>query len=74
MSHMIKPVMLSTIEQGHRRPVTDLVWLNPAFDVASRSGNLVPTQTPGYANQFATIASDGMLLFWDLRNMKDDKV
>lgn len=65
----IKYTVLSYIDRSHSRPVTDLVWLPPQQNV-SRKGETY-TAEKGISSQFASVASDGRILFWDFKNRND---
>jgi len=60
--------ILSAVDQSHKRAITDLVWLPPSLEVSEKGKFTRNTVTgSGELNQFCTIASDGLVLFWDLR-------
>jgi len=61
---------LSVIESGHTAPITDLVWMQGNKEVDKKS---TVTETKGMTNQFVTCATDGKVLFWDIRVKKDLK-
>ncbi|EKX50168.1 hypothetical protein GUITHDRAFT_161883 [Guillardia theta CCMP2712] len=72
--NLIKHELSSTIEGSHRRAISDLIWLPANKEVYPRTGHLIQsTITDGIPQQFLTVSSDGMLLFWDLRAKKEDK-
>ena len=62
---IVKPLHVSYIDAGHRRPISDLEWL-PATQEVSNRGH-VTISSEGSINQFVTIAGDGQICFWDLR-------
>ena len=68
---IIQHQVVSTIENGHRRAVTDLVWLSDARMVSNHGK--VSRHPEGRTTQFVTIAGDGQVLFWDMRVKKDAK-
>mmetsp|Transcript_15965 Transcript_15965/g.37684 ORF Transcript_15965/g.37684 Transcript_15965/m.37684 type:complete len:844 (+) Transcript_15965:19-2550(+) len=74
---VLKPALVSTIEGSHKRCVTTLIWLDPGTEIHSRTGVRHPKQhgdpDKPTTQQFVTIASDGMVLFWDIRSTRDDK-
>lgn len=70
----IKPYLASTIEGSHKRPVSALSWLPAENEIQPRTGRIVaPTTHDGISQQLVTLAPDGMVLFWDLRQKKEDK-
>jgi len=69
---VIKPTQMSLIELTHKRSVTDLVWLPPDSEVVARGGRRVAKEGTE-CFQFATVAADGLILFWDTRVMREDK-
>jgi len=72
--NLIKHELGSTIEGSHRRAISDLIWLPATKEVYPRTGHLIQsTMSDGIPQQFLTVSSDGMLLFWDLRAKKEDK-
>jgi len=63
-----QPTILSAVDQSHKRTITDLVWMPPSLEVTEKGKFVRKTVTgSGELTQFATIASDGQVLFWDLR-------
>eukprot|EP00164_Ancoracysta_twista_P005181 GFYU01007080.1.p1 GENE.GFYU01007080.1~~GFYU01007080.1.p1 ORF type:complete len:818 (+),score=272.16 GFYU01007080.1:105-2558(+) len=62
---VITYTMMSSIEHGHKRPVSDLVWLQ-GFCELNNKGK--PTRNEERQTlQFATICADGQVLIWDTR-------
>ena len=61
----LPPKYVSTIDESHKRPVTDLVWL-PDFMKVNTRGTVKYNETSQETNQFATIAGDGQFLIWDV--------
>jgi len=60
--------ILSAVEQSHKRTITDLCWMPPSLEVTEKGKFVRKTVTgSGEFNQFCTVASDGQILFWDLR-------
>lgn len=60
--------ILSAVDLSHKRTITDLCWLPPSLEVTEKGKFVRKTVTgSGEFNQFCTIASDGQVLFWDLR-------
>ena len=62
-----KPVALSAVVLSHKRAVTDLVWLPPTIEVDEKGRIARKEDEKGTTQQFCTLAADGQLLFWDLR-------
>ncbi|SPR01270.1 Uncharacterized protein PBTT_09975 [Plasmodiophora brassicae] len=62
----IDPHLLSYTERSHSRPVQDLQWLPAGFEVQKR-GDLKTNGSEPYPVQFASLAGDDHLLFWDVR-------
>jgi len=62
----VKPQMISQVDRGHSRAVCDIIWLNQTQEV-NKKGELAERADAPYPYQFATVAGDGHLLFWDLR-------
>ena len=62
----VQPKFVTTIDNSHKRPVTDLVWL-PDYMSLSTRGTIRYNETSQETNQFATIAGDGQFLVWDVR-------
>ncbi len=60
---LIPFLISSSIEHSHKKPITDLVWL-PNFQIFP-DGTLIPTN---YCSQFITVASDGQILVWDIKD------
>ena len=74
----IKHVMASTIENSHKRQVTDVKWLPADREIETKPKNAghvlaTPTTTDGVSQQLVSVAADGLILFWDLRVKKEDK-
>jgi len=74
----IKYVMASTLENSHKRQVSDLRWLPPDGEIETKQKNAghvlaTPTTTDGVSQQIISVAPDGLILFWDLRVKKEDK-
>lgn len=66
----VEPLMISPIEQSHKRPITHLEWLPANLNVSSSgrvSGDIKYGSTDGIANQFITCASDGLMIIWGPR-------
>ncbi|KNC48936.1 WD repeat protein 63 [Thecamonas trahens ATCC 50062] len=61
--------LLSTIESSHKRPVTDIVWMPPQFEVNS-SGTVNEDETV-LSHQFVSSSYDGAVVFWDIHSRKD---
>jgi len=60
--------MLSAVDQGHKRTITDLVWLPPTLEAGDRNKFArKPKEAQPAQTQFLTIAGDGQLLVWDTR-------
>ena len=60
--------MLSAVDQGHKRTITDLVWLPPTLEAGERHKFArKPKESEPAQTQFLTIAGDGQLLVWDTR-------
>ena len=62
----VTPTYVTTIDNSHRRPVTDLTWLPDYMEVTHR-GAVKYNETSMETNQFATIAGDGQFMIWDIR-------
>ena len=62
----LTPTYVTTIDNSHRRPVTDLMWLPDYMEVTHR-GVVKYNDTSMETNQFATIAGDGQFMIWDVR-------
>ena len=65
----IKYTVLSYIDRSHSRPVSDLLWIPPTQQV-NRKGEYYVAEK-GISSQFASVASDGRILFWDFKNRND---
>uniref|UniRef100_A0A6Q2X424 WD repeat domain 63 n=1 Tax=Esox lucius TaxID=8010 RepID=A0A6Q2X424_ESOLU len=62
---VVRYCAVSSIEHGHKAPVTDIQWLPETFEV-SRMG--VPMENKsGMCVQIVTCAPDCCLMFWDIR-------
>ena len=62
----MKPCAVSTIDQSHRRSVTQLEWLPPNVELVGKSrARAVPGGKETF--QFMTTAGDGQMLVWDTR-------
>ena len=60
--------VLSAVDQGHKRTITDLVWLPPTLEAGERNKFArKPKESQPEQTQFLTIAGDGQLLVWDIR-------
>jgi WD40 repeat protein len=65
-------LLVSSIELSHRRPVTDLQWIEDGRIVGNHGKTGVNSDRA--STMFATCASDGQVLFWDTtRPRKDPK-
>ena len=65
----IRPKFCSSIEDSHKRPVGDLVWVPEGMEVSPRGQIDDPAENGGSAtdiHQFITVAGDGGFLVWDL--------
>jgi hypothetical protein len=62
----LQPAHVTTIDNSHRRPVSDLCWLPDYMEINHR-GVTSYNETSMETNQFATIAGDGQFMVWDLR-------
>jgi len=60
----ILPKAISSIDESHKRPVSDLQWVSADCQVSS-SGMLSDADETTY--QFISCAADGRVLFWDCR-------
>lgn len=65
----IKYTVLSWIDRSHSRPVSDLVWM-PASQQVNRKGEFYAADKD-ISSQFASVAADGRILFWDFKNRND---
>lgn len=65
---------MSNIEKGHPRAVTDIKWLPKKMEV-NRRGDIsaVNVKDNSYSSQFVSVAADGFILFWDLRQVVHEK-
>jgi dynein intermediate chain 3, axonemal len=60
----VKPKFISTIDDSHKRAITDLQWLPDKMEVNAKG---VISYSPDVTNQFMTTSSDGSVHVWDLR-------
>jgi len=66
----IAPIITSSIDHSHKKPVSDIFWL-PANTQINYRGQLVPEEhLDGNQYQFVTIAGDGTIMVWDTRYEK----
>ena len=70
----IQPLILSNIEKSHPRSVTDIQWLPKNLEM-NRKGEMskVGVTENSYSSQFVSVAANGQLLFWDIRQVLHDK-
>eukprot|EP00742_Colponemidia_sp_Colp-10_P002537 GILJ01002711.1.p1 GENE.GILJ01002711.1~~GILJ01002711.1.p1 ORF type:complete len:864 (-),score=136.71 GILJ01002711.1:252-2471(-) len=68
---VVKGICLSTIDDSHKRPVSDLTWLPEKVEI-DRKGNMLQT-ADGFSNQFVSTSGDGQILYWDIRFVKEHK-
>lgn len=57
------PLMISRVENSHRRAVHDIAWLPDGLE-CQFDGRASPQET---TYQFATVSEDGSVFIWDLR-------
>ena len=62
----LPPTYVTTIDNSHRRPVSDLCWLPDYMELTGRGVPSYKEETME-TNQFATIAGDGQFMVWDVR-------
>ena len=66
----IGPILTSSIDHSHKKPVSDIMWL-PANTQINYRGQLVSEEhLDGQQYQFVTISGDGIILVWDTRYEK----
>lgn len=68
----VQPLVISTIDRSHKRPVSDLVWL-PAEVQISQKGEVERVDGSEGPQQFMTCAGDGQVCVWDLRYKEHNK-
>ncbi|XP_055978831.1 dynein axonemal intermediate chain 3 [Sorex fumeus] len=64
----IQNCAVSSIENGHRKLITDLHWLSDAFEI-NRMGNVFENRN-GVSCQLVTCSTDCTICFWDVRSQK----
>jgi WD40 repeat protein len=63
----IGPILTSSIDHSHKKPVAEIMWL-PANTQINHRGQLVASEhLDGQQYQFVTISGDGIVLVWDTR-------
>jgi len=68
---VVKPALLSAVENSHTRAITDLIWLPDGVDIG-KMGKVVQNESQD-VNTFVTTADDGKVLFWDIRVKRNPK-
>jgi len=71
-TQIVRPTRISQIESSHRRPVADLKWIGADSEIGPKGGRRI-AKDDKECNQLVTIASDGAMLFWDMRVLKEEK-
>ena len=67
---LIAPIVSSSIDHSHKKPVSDIFWL-PANTQINYRGQLVAEEhLDANQYQFVTIAGDGTIMVWDTRYEK----
>merc|ERR1711871_1495848 len=66
----VKPKFISTIDDSHKRAITDLKWLPDSMEVNSKGAI---SYNQGVTNQFMTTSSDDSVHVWDLRFQTQQK-
>ncbi|XP_031430157.1 dynein axonemal intermediate chain 3 isoform X2 [Clupea harengus] len=62
---VVRYCAVSSIDSGHKAPITDIQWLQESFEV-SRTGIPLENKT-GICVQIVTCAPDCCVMFWDIR-------
>mmetsp|Transcript_3748 Transcript_3748/g.9465 ORF Transcript_3748/g.9465 Transcript_3748/m.9465 type:complete len:857 (+) Transcript_3748:102-2672(+) len=70
--HLV-PCALSAIEYSHKRGITDIQWLPQRHEMTSGCRMRMEEGTGAWQSwQCCTIASDGQVLFWDVRSARKE--
>eukprot|EP01135_Chromosphaera_perkinsii_P005184 Nk52_evm2s322 gene=Nk52_evmTU2s322 len=70
-SPIVRYTVVSSIESSHKCTIADLQWIPSHLEIIS---NGTICQNPDNdCNQLCTIATDGVVLFWDIRQKKELK-
>ncbi|KAB1269100.1 WD repeat-containing protein 63 [Camelus dromedarius] len=64
----IRHCAVSSIENGHRKVITDIHWLSDTFEI-NRLGSVFENRS-GISCQLATCSADCTICFWDIRPQK----
>ncbi|XP_070261594.1 dynein axonemal intermediate chain 3 [Myotis yumanensis] len=64
----IRHCAVSSIENGHRKVITDIHWLSDAFEI-NRMGSVFENRS-GICCQLVTCSADCTICFWDIRQQK----
>jgi len=68
LSPIVRYCAVSNIEHSHKMAVTDIQWIPDHFEVG-RMGIAIENKA-NHCNQIISAASDGQILFWDIRPNK----
>ncbi|CAO2600369.1 Dynein axonemal intermediate chain 3 [Lemmus lemmus] len=64
----IRHCAVSSIENGHRKVITDIHWLPDSFEI-NRMGSVFENRS-GISCQLVTCSADCTICFWDIRPLK----
>ncbi|XP_015427599.1 PREDICTED: WD repeat-containing protein 63 [Myotis davidii] len=64
----IRHCAVSSIENGHRKVITDIHWLSDTFEI-NRMGSVFENRS-GICCQLVTCSADCTICFWDIRQQK----
>lgn len=63
----VQPLLISSIDNSHKKPINDLYWLPPHTQINHRGLIVADEYLDGNSYQFVTVASDGFVMVWDIR-------